>query len=800
MSSFAAERPIFFEGQYLGADDLAAIVDYLRVLSARENLGQHSWGIVAGLNMVSQPVDDTAVEYYLQPGVAVDGYGRIIVVLSPTLISPDLFVSMGSGNVDIWLRYDQSEFEATRAGFKVCSSTDSYARMSESFALEVGSKSSVLDRQSGVTVNNVLLSDAREARISVDGDAKLLIDASVPEQSLPIDDEQAYWLIPLGHVKWSAAVNNFLPLVDPAEKDALESGSGTKTPDQVYESAMTSRTKRVYAGAVAESIFASDGIIRLRERFVAPEAGKTNDQVCAESAVSSRDLIFCDGELRARELVWLEGNTRVTGNLRLFDSRLEFRDEEGRDYVTRTVDGVSVTPITPLLMQRRDANAKGGSDLQILLGESDDGINRLTVGNILFDGTDPCDTGHDPVNTVVFQDNGRVGIGTINPDTDLLAPLTLRGLADTVVENQGTSDETTLNVLRLQNFEGQGGSLEWQLDLWDDKESLSFNESGVDNARLYLQAGGNIGVGSSAPEAKLDIQKVEVSSGGSPLGNDLWLRIGDGGDAGRAWIEYGAEGAPLFVLSDRDDPPRIQFQQTDSENPDDDASPVHVSWFGHAAGASSNLALMGGLFGVGTDQPNAQLTVQGNGGAARFYSGQNSGHFWLGFYTDGVPGSTRAGWLGYGSNGTSAFSISNEKPSGDILLLTDGNVGVGTSSPSAKLQVNGDVKLGPTGNYYAMTAEPRMHTVAGRVNSGGTKVQGTGFTSARSSTGSYLVTFSPAFTAPPIVVASPYEHQDNVVSVSSVTNSTCTIVCYDVEGGNVGNQDIAFTFIAVGER
>jgi hypothetical protein len=43
------DRPRFFEGQYLGAADLAACVDYTRIRSARHELGAHVWGIAAGL-------------------------------------------------------------------------------------------------------------------------------------------------------------------------------------------------------------------------------------------------------------------------------------------------------------------------------------------------------------------------------------------------------------------------------------------------------------------------------------------------------------------------------------------------------------------------------------------------------------------------------------------------------------------------------------------------------------------------------------------------------------------------------
>ena len=311
MASFSSERPQFFEGQYLGAEDLASIVDYLRTASARQNLGQHSWGIAIGLNLVSQPVTDTAVEYYVQPGVAIDGYGRLIVVTNPTRIEADQFVSIGSGNVDVWIRYEQNEFSATRPGFNACSATDSYARINETFKIEVGNKSSILDRQSGITVNDSLLVDAREALISVDSAAQLLCDASVAHQQFPIDDESAYWLVPLGHVKWSSASSVFLPLMDPAEVEALQTGAGSKTPDQVYESLMSSRAKRRLIGSVAESIFAADGLIRLRERTSPADPVNGNDAVCNATKISSSDLHVCDGLLKPKELIWLEGTSFI---------------------------------------------------------------------------------------------------------------------------------------------------------------------------------------------------------------------------------------------------------------------------------------------------------------------------------------------------------------------------------------------------------------------------------------------------------------------------------------------------------
>ncbi len=80
-----AQRPQFFEGQYLGADDLGATVEYSRLLAQRHDLGAHTWGIAIGLTLVETPMPDgsPAVTVTIAPGYAWDGFGRPIVVLAP---------------------------------------------------------------------------------------------------------------------------------------------------------------------------------------------------------------------------------------------------------------------------------------------------------------------------------------------------------------------------------------------------------------------------------------------------------------------------------------------------------------------------------------------------------------------------------------------------------------------------------------------------------------------------------------------------------------------------------------------
>lgn len=45
------QRPRFYESQYLGADDMNAVVDYGRVQLGRHELGTHTAGIAVGLSV-----------------------------------------------------------------------------------------------------------------------------------------------------------------------------------------------------------------------------------------------------------------------------------------------------------------------------------------------------------------------------------------------------------------------------------------------------------------------------------------------------------------------------------------------------------------------------------------------------------------------------------------------------------------------------------------------------------------------------------------------------------------------------
>ena len=88
-------RPVFNEGQILAAADLSATVAHARAVDARHARYLHDWGIADGLALTTEnrtdPVTNARyVEVSVQPGLAIEGTGREIVVAAPVVLSePD---------------------------------------------------------------------------------------------------------------------------------------------------------------------------------------------------------------------------------------------------------------------------------------------------------------------------------------------------------------------------------------------------------------------------------------------------------------------------------------------------------------------------------------------------------------------------------------------------------------------------------------------------------------------------------------------------------------------------------------
>lgn len=138
------------------------------------------------------------------------------------------------------------------------------------------------------------------------------------------------------------------------------------------------------------------------------------------------------------------------------------------------------------------------------------------------------------------------------------------------------------------------------------------------------------------------------------------------------------------------------------------------------------------------------------------------------------------------------------------LAVAGGKVGIGTSAPSAALEVRGDVKLGAAGDLHAAGGEESLRIVRGTIvqRSGLLSlISGSGFTFARTGLGAehLTVTFTKPFSSPPTVTFSQeldLEATNYTVStrLRNVTASEATVLY----GANYSG--VAIHFIAIGPR
>lgn len=638
MSTIGAERPQFFESQYLGAKDLQALVDYHREQAARHCLGGHSWGIAMGLQL--KEVESTAgggeVDVYVQPGYAWDGFGRPVVVLAPYKLPADLLKEITvSGPVKVWLRFHQTEIDPPATGFAACDSDGDFARVQESFELTVGDLSHLFQHDKLSIAGESV--DAMEALYHFDSSDPLVCDESIPFQLLPEASQQSRWLIPLGYVSWEPGV-------------AGMSGKFKETTDET--TLKRSRSERVYTGVIAETINAVDGIIRLRDRGIdAPSSGSFS-AACEAQALddsSERDLLLEDEQLSVVDLVWVEGNLRALGDLKLFGTRVDFRDGAGDR--------------EPLLMQRVEDNTPGpgGKDLQLVIGAVEDGKNRLAVGPAGEADGKPLRT------RFTVLDNGYVGIGLDQPSE--------------LLHIQGSDDPTLLMAVdstgapsgRLAFRQSDNAGADLYYDDTANVEGLVVDTvtAGTSETRLIVKQDGRVGIGTTEPDHSLQIGDASTSVA-------LSLRGPDGDTA-----------STVLAFEDDDGTTSRWFRIIH----DTDANTLRI------ASANTDPILtcerIGGQVGIGTATPNYALDVRRhlNGGFS-VGLGSDSGRIWS-HYINNSPN-----LILYDMNDAGGVIRFRESPVTDdednpeyeaLLCGRRGNIGIGTETPQATLDVDGRI-------------------------------------------------------------------------------------------------------------
>ena len=235
---------------------------------------------------------------------------------------------------------------------------------------------------------------------------------------------------------------------------------------------------------------------------------------------------------------------------------------------------------------------------------------------------------------------GTLGVGTTSPDS----LLHIKG-ADPVFIIQDTSTGTAnaSSTLRLGES-GAGGVLDVY---WDIKQAaddlnthLEINHSSNGN-HLTILDNGNVGIGTSTPNAKLDVQ----------------------GTQGQLFSVTDDLSGDIFSVADISGVPIMNVN-------------------------SDGTSYFDGNVGIGTDSPDNKLFVTAStaGDYAAFIENTNS--------TNGYGLLARTA-----QTGTSSYAFAARAGSSDIFVVRgDGNVGIGTASPNTKLHVAGIAQVTESGN------------------------------------------------------------------------------------------------------
>jgi hypothetical protein len=209
-------RDNYFDRQVLRTQDFTDEQAYHLAMRRKHNLGGHSWGVVHGLELV---VTDGSP--YLNAGLAVDGYGRELVVTEPLPVPVNGFAELNRSLLDVMLVYGRRGSDLAPPGYAGCDDDGVlFYRWVETptLRLQVPPEDDPPDRRAPPDVPT--------------GDHRF------PPSRLPPDDPEREWPVLVGQLRY-----------DPSKPDAAY------VPDI---------SDRPYAGLVGERLEAPSGRARVQ--------------------------------------------------------------------------------------------------------------------------------------------------------------------------------------------------------------------------------------------------------------------------------------------------------------------------------------------------------------------------------------------------------------------------------------------------------------------------------------------------------------------------------------------------------
>jgi hypothetical protein len=332
--------------------------------------------------------------------------------------------------------------------------------------------------------------------------------------------------------------------------------------------------------------------------------------------------------------------------------------------------GIGATTTTDALEIKRT----GATSVSIALNQTGTGGRNYvllssgtgygTAGNLVFyDGTASAER-------MRIDSSGNVGIGTDAPASKLQ-------VAGTIDVNTASSGLPTIKLSHTNtgadNFEIKAGTTGVA------NSGFSIRDVDASANRLVIDSDGNVGIGTDAPEKKLQV------SGDAKI--DTFLTVGDSGQANTY----------LYLLSSTSGTSNLRMGDTDT-----DAGAIIYSnasnFMDFRVNASERLRIdSSGNVGIGTSTPDYELQV-GDGTATETINikALNTNPSRIFFSDNDAIGQGRIHYE-HGGDYMNFYTDNSER----MRIDGSGNVGIGVS-PSAKLHVEGGRSYFFSGDAYSV--------------------------------------------------------------------------------------------------
>ena len=354
--------------------------------------------------------------------------------------------------------------------------------------------------------------------------------------------------------------------------------------------------------------------------------------------------------------------------------------------------GISDIGVGDRLTISSGGNATFAGTVQGTTARFDTLNNNANSANIIYRSGTNTIVGNN-ASALVVQDGGNVGIGTNSPNQ--LLELSKNGspvmrLNSSKTTNGAIGDSIGRIEWRGSNNAGNGAGIKAAIDtsatsttqrdfdiLFKTGNNIG---SGEPPTRMRIDADGNVGIGTVSPGAKLEVAGATNIKGTSNFAPVLTL---------------GTAGAINAVINSADE----MFFNIDSDNNQTSAA----FWFGHNStqgDTSSKLMVIkdSGNVGIGTTSPNATLEIGTPSGVAGS-AGSVNRLFIAPFSNTGGPYKFIARTVSGASDFLDMYYGSNHI----ISYGLDGKVGIGTTTPGAKLEI--DIGVGEVGLGVFTTGE-----------------------------------------------------------------------------------------------